>query len=55
MNELKDIYHIIFQKTGTLPMLDFIENNFKQTPERNKVIAFVRGSKRGIIKGSNSE
>lgn len=53
LNELKEIYRIFFQQNrNTSHALDFIENNFKQTPERDKVIAFIRRSKRGIIKGS---
>ena len=52
LNELKEVYRIIFQqKRNTSYAIDFIENNFKQTPERDKIIAFIKQSQRGIIKG----
>ncbi len=54
LNELKEIYKIIFQqKRNTSHAIDFIENNFKQTAERDKIICFIRQSQRGIIKGKN--
>lgn len=54
LNELKEIYRIIFQqKRNTSHAIDFIENNFKQTIERDKIISFIRQSPRGIIKGNN--
>lgn len=50
--ELKEIYRIIFQeKRNTTLALEFIEKHFKQTPERDKIICFIRKSARGIIKG----
>jgi len=52
LNELKEIYRIIFQqKRNTSYAINFIENNFKQTLERDKIISFITHSKRGIIKG----
>lgn len=52
LNEIKEIYKIIFlQKRNTSLALNFIENNFKQTTERDKIITFIRNSERGIIKG----
>lgn len=53
LNEIKEIYKIIFQqKRNTSLALDFIENNFKETIERDKIINFIRNSERGIIKGN---
>lgn len=52
LNELKEIYKIIFQqKRNTSYAIEFIENNFKQTLERDKILSFIRHSQRGIIKG----
>ena len=52
INELKDIYRIIFQeKRNTTHALNLIEQNFKQTLERDTIIAFIKQSTRGIIKG----
>jgi len=52
INELKDIYRIIFQeKRNTTHALNLIEQNFKQTLERDTIIAFIKQSSRGIIKG----
>ncbi len=52
LNELKEIYKIIFQeRRNTSYAVNFIENNFKQTIERDKIISFIRYSQRGIVKG----
>lgn len=53
LNEIKEIYKIIFlQKRNTSLALDFIENNFKETIERDKITNFIKHSERGIIKGN---
>ena len=55
INELKDIYRVLFQENrNTTQALKFIENTFGKTIERDKIIGFVKSSKRGIIKGFNS-
>jgi UDP-N-acetylglucosamine acyltransferase len=55
INELKDIYRILFQENrNTTRALEFIENTFEKTMERDKIICFVKSSNRGIIKGFNS-
>jgi len=52
LDELKEIYRIIFQqKRNTSYAISFIESNFKQTVERDKILGFIRQSHRGIIKG----
>ncbi|KQB43396.1 acyl-ACP--UDP-N-acetylglucosamine O-acyltransferase [Flavobacterium aquidurense] len=52
INELKEIYRIIFQeKRNTSKALNLIEENFEQTIERDIIIKFIKQSKRGIIKG----
>lgn len=54
INELKEIYRIIFQqKKNTTFALEYIENNFKQTKERDEILSFIKKSTRGIIKGNN--
>jgi len=54
LDEMKEIYRIIFQqKRNTTYAIEFIENNFKQTLERDKIISFIRHSQRGILKGYN--
>ncbi|KFF10034.1 acyl-ACP--UDP-N-acetylglucosamine O-acyltransferase [Flavobacterium hydatis] len=53
LNELKEIYRVIFQeKKNTTLALELIENHFKQTTERDKIINFIKQSTRGIIKGN---
>jgi UDP-N-acetylglucosamine acyltransferase len=52
LEELKAIYRILFQeKRNTKFALQLIESEFEQTIERDKVLDFIRDSKRGIIKG----
>ncbi|AFD06615.1 acyl-ACP--UDP-N-acetylglucosamine O-acyltransferase [Solitalea canadensis] len=52
INELKEIYRIIFQENrNTTLALGLIENNFKPTKERDIIIQFIKQSTRGIIKG----
>lgn len=52
INELKDIYRMIFQeKRNVSRALEIIETNFEETSERNEIVSFIRNSTRGIIKG----
>ncbi|MCC9061898.1 acyl-ACP--UDP-N-acetylglucosamine O-acyltransferase [Flavobacterium piscisymbiosum] len=52
INELKDIYRIIFQqKHNTSFALELIEQKFKQTIERDIIITFIKQSTRGLVKG----
>lgn len=53
MLELKDIYRIVFQeKRNITQALKIIEHDFESTVERDKIIAFIKESTRGIIKGN---
>lgn len=53
INELKDIYRIIFlEKRNTTNALHLIEQNFKQSIERDIILTFIKQSTRGIIKGT---
>lgn len=52
IDDIRSIYRIIFQeKRNTKFALDIINQEFEQTVERDKILNFVRQSKRGIIKG----
>ena len=52
LKELKAVYRIIFQEKRNISYaVNFIESNFKQTIERDKILEFITCSKRGIIKG----
>ncbi|MHC0447161.1 acyl-ACP--UDP-N-acetylglucosamine O-acyltransferase [Flavobacterium sp. 3-218] len=54
IDELRAIYRVLFQeKRNTKFALELIENEFERTLERDKIINFVRGSERGILKGFN--
>lgn len=52
INEIQDIYRIIFQKgLNYSNACEYIETNMNATPERDEIVQFIRGSKRGIMKG----
>jgi len=52
INELKEIYRVIFQERRNLThALEFIEIHFERTLERDNIVSFIRNSTRGIIKG----
>jgi UDP-N-acetylglucosamine acyltransferase len=52
INELKEIYRVIFQERRNLThALEFIEIHFEKTLERDEIVSFIRNSARGIIKG----
>ncbi len=53
---VQEMYRHIYQSDMNISnALNFIESNMPQTPERDMVINFIRGSKRGIMKGFTSE
>ena len=50
INEIKDIYETLYFKgMNVSDALAYIEQNFPKTEERDNIIAFIRGSKRGAI------
>jgi UDP-N-acetylglucosamine acyltransferase len=52
INEIQDIYRVVFQKgLNYSNACEYIETNIDATPERDEIVAFIRGSKRGIMKG----
>ena len=52
INEIQDIYRILFQKKNNNSQAILkIEAELKSTPERDEIILFVKNSGRGIMKG----
>ena len=52
INEIQDIYRIIFQKgLNYSNACEHIETNLNASVERDEILQFIRGSKRGIMKG----
>ena len=50
--EIQDIYREIYQKDMNITdALKYIEENYPQSDERERIITFIRTSKRGIMKG----
>jgi UDP-N-acetylglucosamine acyltransferase len=55
IRNIKDIYDIVYGGgMNTTDALARIESGFPQSEERDTILAFIRGSKRGIIKGNTS-
>jgi UDP-N-acetylglucosamine acyltransferase len=53
INELKDIYRIIFQESRNISRaLELIENQFEISNERDLILNFIKNSPRGILKGN---
>jgi UDP-N-acetylglucosamine acyltransferase len=51
INQVLEIYRILYQKGMNVSQaLDFIEENLSHSPERDIIVNFIRGSKRGIIR-----
>lgn len=52
VNEIQEIYRIIYQKgMNNRDAVQFAEENIEQTPLRDSILEFIKGSRRGIIKG----
>jgi len=52
INEIQSIYRILFQKkNNTSQALEIIEAELEATPERDRIVTFIRESQRGIMKG----
>jgi UDP-N-acetylglucosamine acyltransferase len=52
IDEIHNIYRAIYQsKMNTSQALEFIEKEFKSSPDRDYILEFIRKSERGIIKG----
>ncbi len=56
VNEIQEIYRTIYLRgMNNSQALEEIEKEFPATPERDKIIQFIRESKRGIIRGYHRE
>jgi UDP-N-acetylglucosamine acyltransferase len=52
IDEIHDIYRAIYQKRmNTSAALEYVENNFKTSPDRDYILEFFRKSERGVIRG----
>jgi len=52
INQIQDIYRIIFQKVNNVSLaLEIIEAELPASRERDEIITFIKNSPRGIIKG----
>lgn len=55
INHVLDLYRVLYQSEyNTTQALHFLEENFKETNERNIVINFIKESKRGIMRGDKN-
>lgn len=51
IDEIHNIYRIIYQsKRNTTQALEYVEKEFKPTPDRDYILNFIRNSQRGIIR-----
>ncbi|ANI89936.1 acyl-[acyl-carrier-protein]--UDP-N-acetylglucosamine O-acyltransferase [Arachidicoccus ginsenosidimutans] len=56
VNEIIDIYRTIYNSGfNTTQALDYIEENFHASDERDEIISFIRASERGIVKRINNK
>jgi UDP-N-acetylglucosamine acyltransferase len=56
INEIQNIYRILFIHNRNLSKaLDIVEAELEATPERDEILAFIRNSERGVLKGFNSK
>lgn len=56
ITEIQDIYRILYQKgNNNTQAINKIEIDFKVSEIRDEIIAFVRGSGRGIMRGYNQK
>ncbi|HOF20765.1 MAG TPA: acyl-ACP--UDP-N-acetylglucosamine O-acyltransferase [Bacteroidales bacterium] len=52
IDEIHNIYRIIYQsKRNTTQALEYVENEFRPSPDRDYILNFIRDSGRGIIRG----
>ncbi len=56
INEIQDIYRVIFQKINNITKaIEFIETDLPASRERDEILEFIKNSPRGIIKGYRNE
>jgi UDP-N-acetylglucosamine acyltransferase len=52
IDEIHNIYRVIYQiGMNTTQALEYIEKEFKSSPDRDYILEFIRKSERGIIRG----
>jgi UDP-N-acetylglucosamine acyltransferase len=52
IDEIHEIYRAIYQKgMNNTQGIEFVESNFKSSPDRDYIIEFFRSSERGVIRG----
>lgn len=52
IEEIQQLYRLIFKSSyNNAQAIEKIDNEYKQSPERDSIIEFIRTSERGIIKG----
>ena len=52
IDEIHNIYRVIYQRNMNFSQaLDFIGKNFRQSPERDYIVEFIKNSGRGVIRG----
>ena len=55
INEIQEIYRVIYNSgKNNSQAYEHIDKNFPSSPERDEILAFMKASKRGLIKGTNS-
>ena len=51
IDEIHEIYRAIYQKGMNISQaLDYVEKEFKSSPDRDYILGFIRKSERGIIR-----
>jgi UDP-N-acetylglucosamine acyltransferase len=52
IDEIHNIYRAIYQNSmNTSQALEYVEKEFKTTPDRDYILEFIRKSERGIVRG----
>lgn len=55
INEIQEIYRIVFLKgLNNSKAIEMVSKEIEQSPERDRIIGFIRDSERGIMKGYGS-
>lgn len=54
VNEVLEIYRHIYNKGLNITQaLDYLDKNLRDSEEKNSIVTFIKGSKKGIVKSSN--
>jgi UDP-N-acetylglucosamine acyltransferase len=56
IDNIHEIYRILYQENMNVSQaLDYIEDKFEKSDEKQEIISFIKRSERGVIKGLNPE